>query len=243
MSKTKLRNYVKVFLTLCLLLFAFGCSTEKSNSDFVDPTSHPELVDQSWLTGKPCAGLCWNGLHIGESKESEGLSTIQNLSFINQKSVNLVRSSMSGLDPYIYAPGVEITGYCIGSRENCIRMRFRVVDDILTEVSILLRNDIRLDQAIEYLGKPDYIGYYLEGVEKMTCEVVLVWSTKQLVLSSERFQGSEMEKYCLGVRDIHKTVPSLKISNVRYVSLPAQDFLLSTGAGEFFEYTGNLSDN
>jgi hypothetical protein len=243
MSKTKFCNYVRVFLTICLLLIAFGCSTEKSNPDFVDPTAHPDLVDQSWLTGKPCAGPCWNGLQIGESKESEVLSTIRNLSFINQKSVNLVRSSMSGLDPYIYAPGVEITGYCNGSRENCIRMRFRVVDDILTEVSILLRNDIRLDQAIEYLGKPDYIGYYLEGVEKMTCEVVLVWSTKQLVLSSERFRGSEMEKYCLDVRDIHKTVPSLKISNVKYESVPALNFLLSTDDGEFFEYTENLSDD
>jgi hypothetical protein len=234
------KNPINVIILNILVIFLSSC-TNINRTPL--PTKPLEVVIANPFIENSCQTPCWNGLYIGDSKESEVLTTFQDLSFIDQKSINLVRLSMSGLDPNIFAPGVEITGYCVGSRENCIRVRIRVVDDILTEVSILLRNDIKLDQAIEYLGKPDYIGYYLNGVEKTTCEVVLVWSSKQLVLSSERFSGSDMEKYCWDVRDVHKTVPSLKISNVKYVSVPALNFLLSTGAGEFFEYTGNLSDN
>jgi hypothetical protein len=82
MSKTISRICVYALLTICLSLIIVGCSTEKPNTNLVDPTAHPELVDQSWLTGKPCTLPCWQGLEPGKSSREDLLGTIPYLSFL-----------------------------------------------------------------------------------------------------------------------------------------------------------------
>lgn len=214
---------------IILGLFLLSCSQS---------TPSPDQIDKSPFTSSPCAAPCWHGIVIGESDESKVMSTLETLSFIDQESINVHRMSMSALDPNIEAEGVEITASCIQPHKPCLTLR--VVDNLLTEIELILNYEIMLDEAIRYLGNPDYIGYQMKGAEQVSCDINLVWASKQLVLSSEAFMGSKISDHCYMVRDTNKTTPSLAIFEAKYMSPQAIELLLSTGAGEFFEFSGTV---
>lgn len=225
---------IKQRLTYWILIvigtFLFGCSKI---------SLPPDQMDKSTFTGTPCAAPCWHGLMIGKSNESDVLSTLPTLTFIDQNAIFVHRMSMSTFDLSNYAPGAEITARCISNQESCLTLD--VVDDILTDIEVVLNYEIKLDEAIGYLGSPDYIGYQLMGAEHVTCEVDLVWGSKQLVLASDAFTGSNIENNCAIVRDKGKTsFNNLLISEARYMSVEAIKFLLSNGRGEFFKYSEML---
>jgi hypothetical protein len=141
MSKTKSPIYVRVFLPICLLLIANGCSTEKSNPNFVDPTAHPELIDQSWLTGKPCAAPCWQGLEPGKTSRDDALKTVPRLSFLRSKN-------------YINPDDLLISFYCEKPREKvCMKMRYE--NKVLSELALYPNYSITLDDVVAQLGEPD----------------------------------------------------------------------------------------
>jgi hypothetical protein len=144
---------------------------------------------------------------------------------------------MSGLDPNVYGPGAEITADCIIPRKQCLTTR--AVDGVLTGVEVILNYEMSLDEAINYLGDPDYINYQMMGAEDVTCEVQLIWKGKQLILASDTFKGGLIEKNCGMVRDTGKIGSSLLISKVRYVSPDAIEFYLAS-ASTFFKYSGTL---
>ena len=201
------------FLFDQLLIFSLivittsGCSTPK-------PTPLPDQMDKNPFTGIPCAAPCWYGLAVGESNEKDVLATLPTLTFIDQNTIRSFRTSMPNLDLSTYAPGMEIVANCnYPAERRCLSIA--VVDNILTEVDIPLNYDIRVDEAIESLGDPDYIGFQNLGVERIMCEVDLIWSSKQLVLASD-FEGYKAtEDTCGVVRDTGKISPSLLISEVR----------------------------
>jgi len=196
-----------------------------------------DQMDRSTFTGNPCSAPCWHNLIIGKSTESDVISTLQTLTFIDQNTIKIHRMSMSGLVPSVYGPGAEITANCIIPHKQCLTTR--VVDGVLTGVEIILNYKISLDEANNYLGDPDYINYQMMGAEDVTCEVQLIWKSKQLILASDTFKGGLIEKNCGMVHDTGKIVSSLVISKVRYVSSEAIEFYLASGS-TFFKYSGTL---
>lgn len=215
--------------------FLFGCAEPTT-------TPSPNQIDKSPFTGIPCAAPCWHGLMIGQSNESDVMSTLPTLTFINQNTINVhYIQSLPSLDPSIWEPGVEVTASCINATKQCLTIR--VVDNLLTEVVTVMNYDIRVDETIKYLGDPDYVGFDRAGGEQIACQVYLIWKEKQLVLVSQIFEGANaVEKNCYVIRDTGKVSSGLLISEARYLSIRTIEILLSSSAGEFFEFSGTMSE-
>jgi len=202
------------------------------------PSPPPGQLDKSPFTGVPCAAPCWYGLMIGRSNESDVATTLASLTFLDQKTIYTHRmQSMPSIDPSIWGQGIEITASCKYGQRPCLTIR--VVENVLTEIVIVLNYDIELNAAMGYLGKPEYVGYRNLGAERVSCEIDLIWSERQLVLASGVFEGPDkVETNCGTVRDTGKSIPDLRISEVRYLSASAIERLRQTGTGAFFEFSG-----
>jgi hypothetical protein len=216
-----------------IVVFLAGCS------GVPEPTPSTDQIDKSPFTSIPCAAPCWYGLLIGKSSEAEVISKINTLKFIDHTTLYIHRMSMGGLDPKVSAQGVQITASCINPRKQCLMVN--VVDDVLTEIEIVLNYPINLEEAIGYLDNPDYIGHRLFVGERIICEIFIIWESRQLVLSSGDIEGGDaVEKSCDVVRDTGKTVASLSIGEARYMSIQGIDFMLSQYHEGIFEYSGTL---
>ncbi len=75
MSKYK---SIQIFILIASILV--GC-----NRSSLSPT----LMDKSAFTGIPCAAPCWYGLEIAKSNESEVVSTLKSLGFIDQETLKI----------------------------------------------------------------------------------------------------------------------------------------------------------
>ncbi len=213
-------------------VFLFACSKS---------TPSPSQMDKSPFTGIPCAAPCWHGLLVGKSSENDVMSTLPTLTFIDQNTIQVFKGSRPTLNYETFAPGVEIDASCIQPSQQCLQLT--VAADILTSIVVKLNYEIKVDEAIRYLGNPDYIGYLDLGAEKIMCETYLIWSSKQLVLASETFEGPKaVEANCGMVRDTSEIAPGLLISEVRYVSSSTIEAMLSTHSGKFFEFSGTLPE-
>ena len=147
---TSRRNIYQIFKMMIIGAFLFGCVEQTA-------TPSPDQIDMSPFTGIPCAAPCWHSLMIGKSSESDIISTIPTLSFIDQNSVYYHRMpSMSTLAPDVFGEGVEITANCVNSEKQCLTIQ--AVENILTEISIVLNYQIKVDEAIGYLGT--FLKYY-----------------------------------------------------------------------------------
>jgi hypothetical protein len=221
----------RILIVGALAALLNGCSVIK-------PTPSPEQVDRSPFTGIPCAAPCWHGLEIGKSNENDVKDILPTLTFIDQNTIRSYRTSMPNLDLSNFAPGMGVDANCSNPKgKPCLSLT--VVDDILTEIVLELNYDITVDEAIKNLGNPDYVGYDNAGAEVIVCYVNLIWSNKQIVLTSRRYEGyEEFKKNCGEVRDTGKVSSSLLLPTVRYVS-PAQiENYLSSGTAEFFHFSG-----
>jgi hypothetical protein len=179
---------------------------------------------------------------IGKSSESDVMATLPTLTFIDQSTLYTHRMWMSGLAPNVDAQGIEITANCIRPRKSCLTLS--VPNHVLSEIDIALNYKISLDEVIGYLGNPDYVGYQLLGVETVTCEVELIWNSKQLVLTSDVFSwdSSNTKNNCVVVRDTGKTASSLIISKVSYKSSPWIEYMFSRDGSQYFKFSGTIPE-
>jgi len=225
------RQITKTVFILSVISLLFGCADIAS-------TPSPEQMDKSPFTGIPCKAPCWQGLQIGEASEKDVMDKLSILTFIRQDTIQVYRDvTMSSVDSSISAKGVKFIADCKYPQMQCLVVR--VVDDTLTEIEISLNYEIQVTEAIEYLGAPDYIGYSMLGAEDILCEVLLIWSEKQLILVSQEFSGAKTtERYCGMVRDTGKITSSLTIAKARYLSPLSLEYTLSRGYSEFFQFTG-----
>jgi len=216
-----------------IALISVGCSSLSS-------TPLPEQMDKSPFTGDPCAAPCWQGLVIGRSSENEVLSRLPTLTFIDPNSTQLFREgSKLGLDPKNYDYAAQIVANCIYPEEQCLVLR--TVDYTLTEIEIVLNYEITVGEAIGYLGVPDYVGYQKIGLEPASCEINIVWLSRQMVLASTTFEGHESVERCGAVKETGKIESDLLISKAIYKAQEAIEILLVAGSGtEFFEFTETL---
>lgn len=213
-------------LVLCLL-FLTGCG-----EPIAPPTTPPpsEQIDRSLFTGNPCAAPCWHGLEVGRSVESEVISTVQKLNYIDQDTVQITRN----------VSGVQIIASCSPPAKECLK--FDVANDVLTKIVVGLNYEIRVDEAIQHLGDPHYLGVSAADGDIFACEVYMVWRNSGLVLASPFAANSaEVQKYCDVVRDTGKVPSSLLIAEARLIS-GIELVNLLTGSGKLFGFSGTLSD-
>lgn len=232
---------VRPILIMAIMgIFLSGCIR---NTPTLIPTPtftlSPEQMDKSLFTGIPCAAPCWHGLEVGKSTEKDATMILPTLAFINQKSIQIFqRPSMPDYYMKLSGPGVEIIANCVNSEKECLEMT--TANDVLQRIIVGLNYEIGPDEAIGYLGNPDYVGYDDFSAERVMCEVYLVWSSNRLVLAT-RFEDSVgAEKYCYVVRSESKVPASLPILEARFLSNAELDAKLATGTGKFFEFTGTI---
>ncbi len=229
------------------ILFGLGVLLSSCSNSVLTPlpaptvTPSPEQMDKSMFTGTPCTAPCWHGLEVGKSTEKDAIAVLPNLTFIDQKSVQIYR--IPSMPDYIVkdsGPGIEIDANCIQPRIECLVLT--TSNDVLQKIIVKLNYEIRPDETIGYLGNPDYVGYNDLSSERLMCEVYLVWMSRRLVLAT-RFEDSVgVEKYCYVVRDEGKVPASLQISEARFLSEPELNYQLKIGTENFFEFTGVLSE-
>ena len=212
----------KFYILLICLLLLTGC---------VQATPTPTVtiadqIDRSLFTGIPCTAPCWHGLEVGRSSESEVISTLQKLNYINQDTIQISQRSS----------GTEITASCISPVQECLK--FDVANDVLTKMVVGLNYEIRADEAIEQLGDPHYLGVSTTDREIFACEVYMIWRNSGLVLASTVATSSEeVEKHCEGIRNTGKVPSSLLIAEARLIS-GVELITLLTSNGRFFDFSG-----
>jgi hypothetical protein len=142
-----------------------------------------------------------------------------------------------------FGPGVKINASCVNPRtEECLVLT--TANDVLQKIVIKLNYEIRPDEAIEYLGHPDYIGVSPIGGEIFICEIYLIWENSRLILAST-FNADEdpygVEKYCDVTLNTDKIPSSMLISEVRFLSEGELNALLQ-GTGWFTGFSGTIPD-
>jgi hypothetical protein len=225
----------QAFKVIIFAAFLFGCAKPSAS-----PSS--DQMDNSPFTGIPCVAPCWQGLLIGKSSETDVMSTLPTLTYINPDSIQLFRmGSAPGLNPKDYEYEAEIVANCKSPEKQCLALRTK--NYILTEIELIFNYEMTVDEAMGYLGNPDFIGYGNLGAERIICEVYLVWSDKQLVLASEKFEGSKaFENNCGVVGDTGKVESNLIISEARYMSVKGIEFMLSRGYNFTLEFSGTIPE-
>jgi len=228
-----------IVVVLIGILISSGCSDSKATS-IPSPIFIPlaEQIDKSPFTGVPCAAPCWQGLEVGKSSERDVIVVLSKLTFINQETVQTYHVSMPNIDYSASAQGILIEANCANPGQQCLSLS--VIDNVLTRIVIGLNYEIRPNEAIDYLGKPDYVGYDDFSAEKIMCEVYLVWKSSRLVLATKLGDSAGAEKYCYVVRSEGKVPASLQISEARFLSDAELNNYLGTGTGKFFEFMGTI---
>lgn len=221
--------HILILSTVGVLLFACG-----------NPTLAPDQMDRSTFTGIPCAAPCWYGLVVGRSSEHDVMSTLSTLTFIDQDTVEVFRGTRPTLNYEAFAPGAEIAARCTQPKQQCLTLT--VANDILTNITVILNYEMRVDEAIRYLGDPDYIGYQDLGAERIICEAYMVWVGKQLVLATAKFEGRQVETNCDAIRDTERIRSDLLVAEARYMSSTAIESLLSTDPNKFFDFSGTTPE-
>jgi hypothetical protein len=227
-----IRRICWIVMTITLSAFLVGCA---------EPVLSPDQMDWSPSTSNSCLGPCWHGLVVDKSSEGEVTSTLPMLAFIDQKTIEIRRAeTMPNFDYSKYDKGSIVTGRCIHSDQQCISLT--VFGDILTEIQVMLNYKIRISEVIGDLGNPDYVGYQLMGAETVTCEVVLIWIRKQLVLTSEEYSwdSSNAKDNCIVVHDTGKPTANLIISKATYKSIPTIEYMFTRDGSRYFNFTGTI---
>jgi len=224
-----------IFSAILLSFIVAACGTPP-------PPPSLEQMDKSPFTGIPCAAPFWHGLEVGKSTESDVMSVLPTLTFIDHSSLFFHKMSLPTLDESRYAPGVEITANCINSEKPCLTIW--LVEDVLSEITISLNYEISADKAIEYLGNPTYVGTQEIGTPTgRSCGVYIIWANSKLVLASILHNKSGVDIFdCDVIYETGQPSSTLAILEVWYLSEATLQRLTSTGTGQFFEFSGTLPE-
>lgn len=169
MSQNRLREYANALLIISFCFLILSCTAEKPKMEYVDYSARPDLVDQSWLTGKPCTAPCWQGLEPGKSTREEVMKVISKLSFLDTEK-----------DITIYA-GQEFL-YCKQPPDKtCLGLVFN--NNQLSQLGLLLNYSVTLDEVVDKLKKPDFFVISYPGSERMDCLLRVYWLQRRLELT------------------------------------------------------------
>ena len=214
MSWNKLLTYISLFGVLIAQLILVSCSSLGSKT--IDPTEHPTLVDQSWLTDQPCVAPCWHSLVPGKSSQIEAIAIAKGLSFLDNKNVKL--DGATGASFFCIEPPSEI----------CVAMGFE--HGMLSNFWIYPNFQITLEQVVNKLGPPDSFFFSYKDPESTNCSLSLFWIKRQMILGhSESQQGSQDELCDLISKRMGKIPKGVLIQGVNYVTSSELEWIIKTG--------------
>ena len=230
-----------------MVLFTFFLALLTGCSSLLPETAEPlptAIIDKSPFTGVPCSAPCWHGLVIGKSSDKRGK--------VDTIGTTLFRSKVLFST---YHRG-DVTGLRIGNKT------YPGISDLCglcTPLSTMLRNyrrrkyprSNRHHVKLPNLSGRGHCGFgasrlcwvsALWARRHITCQVELVWYSKQLVLNSApvTWETSNPNDECIIVRDTHKTTSDLIISGVSYMSTAWLDGTLANGGSQFFKFSGTI---
>jgi hypothetical protein len=186
-------------------------------------------MDKSPFTGNPCAAPCWYGLEIAKSNETDVVSTLKSLGFIDQESLKIKSTSMPGFDPNIWVPGKWITADCLRPKTHCLDVD--IADGRLRDIISTLNYKITFDEVLKNIGNPHKVISTNYSAEVIACYIRLVWIQKQLVLVSKRFPGRKGCSYSETAASTGMVDATLEIAEVDFlpneeINQPIMDYVM-----------------
>jgi hypothetical protein len=172
-------------------------------------------MDKSAFTGIPCAAPCWYGLEIAKSDESEVVSTLKSLGFIDQETLKIKSTSGPGFDPKMTVPGKWITADCLRPKTHCLDVD--IADGRLRDIKSTLNYKITFEEVLKNIGNPDKVISTNYSAEVIACYIRLVWIQKQLVLVSKRFPGRKGCSYSETAASTGLVDATLEIAEVDFL--------------------------
>lgn len=145
---------IRIYSALCFIIVIMACQGipgEKIPTPILDDS----LIDRSIITGLPCKSPCWYGLEAGKSTESDVLSSLRELSFIDASTVRVTR--VGYWEPTIKdsIPAKLISASCKEPKgQQCVGLT--IANDQLKIISLFPNYVITFLQVVDVLGEPDY---------------------------------------------------------------------------------------
>jgi hypothetical protein len=161
-----------------------GCqgvpSTKHPNTSSTLP---PPQVDTCLFTYNPCVAPCWFGLELGKSNKDEVLTVLQDISFIDPKTIDEI---LVGYWDPIQEENIQaklITADCVQPKNRqCIAIT--VAKDNLKIIGLIPHYGITLDDLVDHLGGPDYAQNVLAyPINEYECSIRFIWKEKQIITS------------------------------------------------------------
>lgn len=222
--------------TLIIFFFlTYGCAYSLEPS--VEPTVPSNFRETSFLTGIPCPAPCWRELQIGISSYNQTMKMISSLEYINQQKSRVADMLVPDINSENWVPGKVITAICMyGNNHNKPCLEIVIANDKLKDIDITLNYELKLNDVVGYLGNPDYVGYKNVSTDQVLCKVELIWVSKQLILYSISFSGSDAENYCYPVQGTGIPDANLIISNVNF--RPDEEINMTIKNDQLAQYVG-----
>lgn len=163
----------KVCLAILLTAAIAGCNRGT-------PTPDPKLVDQSFLTDRPCAPPCYYGLKVDQSTKKEVLDKIKSIPFIDVGSATTLNARW----PYDNQAKQVYFDCLYGGQKypGCISFVFSSGTLKRIEQTALFPLTIKI--MVDKLGPPDYYIDFVQPGETIACSESFGWISKQIVASS-----------------------------------------------------------
>jgi hypothetical protein len=180
-----------------------------------------DQIDKSWWQDQPCRTPCWYGLKIGETSLDDARKVIPQLTFIDPAS-----EKISNVGYYDYSKdvnfGANLVTYKYKQPNNLICVALTFVDDKLVRINFGPNYQFALQDLVDKIGPPDYVGARAITPEITDCEIILTWLDRQISVSYYERQKNSGRDLCKIVRDAGmKPLGELQIQNV-YIEFPEQ---------------------
>ena len=212
----KIRSITYRNLCLSLLWVCITCSSCNGVNPEQKPTLDPALVDQSWLTGTPCAAPCWYGLEPARSTQEEAFKTTPKLSFISTDTPESLTTTYWDKDAKQYKVEEAVYYKCKNPSElYCVYQTFR--DGLLYQILLYPNYEITFFDAVGQLGEPTAFTVNRTSPEAKGCIVSILWEERQMfiIYDEGRLSSPYSEDLCDKINKESKKVPgNLPIQSV-----------------------------
>lgn len=213
MSKSKLTICPEIFLFLGIQLILSSCFSVESQ--YINPTEHPDLVDQSWLKAESCAASCWQGLVIGKSLQKDAIAVARNLPFLGSERVETT--------------DVTWTSFLCKVPNDKVCMSMGFDRGILSNLSLYPNYRITFEEAIEKIGSPDSFYYSRKEAEMKGCSISFLWEKRQMILVYGDKPISIGNDLCDLIYQNNGKIPKgLLVQQIEYLSLSQMKMIIKT---------------
>jgi hypothetical protein len=189
-------------LSLLLAIFFLttaGCSKAEDDN----------LIDRSFLTKESCAPPCWYGLELGRSGKNEVYTTLEQLPFINQ-------ASIQETDEHEYlgdTNAIVISWGCFHPlNKSCGYARLAHGKLIMIWQSI--GYNLTFKTIVGELGPPGYIDYRPYHPEVGGCVIYLYWPDQNISVGT---LDTKHDKVCLAIKQGNGIPENTPVESITYM--------------------------